>query len=154
MPKNDRQGIGQSGGRVRRSEPASRGGSDQTHLLLQILEDSRRSHASTDAHGDHPVAPMTTLEFADDGCRQLRSGAAERVAERNRSSVRVDAPEIEARFLNYAERLGGEGFIQLDHVNIRQLQTGKPQGLRDRVHRPQAHFFRLVSCGGKRHVAH
>ena len=52
---------------------------------------------------------------------------------------------------NHAKRLRRERFIQFDHVDLIERQPRDLQRLRNREHRPDAHFFRRASSRGKRH---
>src|ERR1700689_1793150 len=51
-----------------------------TPFLIQIFENPSRAHASADAHGDHAVAGVATLQFADHAGRQLGSSASQRMS--------------------------------------------------------------------------
>src|SRR3984957_12529392 len=70
-------------------------------LLCRALENSRGAHAPADAHRHETVARVTPLEFAQDGCRELGTRAAERMAERNRTAVDIDPRGIESRNLDH-----------------------------------------------------
>src|SRR5258708_33690130 len=58
------------------------------------LEDAGGAHASADAHGDHAVARVLALEFAEDGGGELCAGAAERVGEGGGGAVWSDAGSV------------------------------------------------------------
>ena len=47
----------------------------------------------------------------------------------------------------------GEGFVQLDHVDVRELEPCHLQSFRDREYRAESHLFRLVSSRRERNVA-
>src|SRR6266853_1520705 len=89
-----------------------------TVFSLQTLEDAGGAHAATDAHGDHAVARVATLQFAEDSGGEFCAGAAERVAEGDGAAVGVDAGGVEAGLLNDGERLRGEGFVELDDSDV------------------------------------
>ena len=63
-----------------RAEP--RGGYTLTHrwLILEVLEDPGRAHATTDAHGDHAVPRIALPHLAYELDGQLGPGGAHRVA--------------------------------------------------------------------------
>src|SRR3546814_14605022 len=52
--------------------------------------------------------------LAGDAC----AGGAERVAERDGAAVEVGLVEIEAQLVGAGQRLGGEGLVQLDDVEV------------------------------------
>src|SRR5258708_39278233 len=112
-------------------------------LWLKVFENACSAHAAAHAHGDETVVGVTALEFADDGRRQLRASAAERMPERNCPPVRIDLLRIQPRFFDHCERLRGEGFVQLDHVDVRELEPCHLQSFRDCEYRAESHFFRL-----------
>src|SRR5260370_19225838 len=85
------------------------------------------SHASADAHGDHAVAGVLALEFAEDGGGEFCAGAAERVAEGDGPAVGIDARRIEAGLLDDGERLRGEGFIEFDYGDVVERKAGELQ---------------------------
>ncbi len=89
------------------------------------LENSGGAHAAADAHGHHTVARLAALEFAQDRGRELGAGAAERMAESDGAAIGIDARGIEAGQLNHGKRLRGEGFVQLDHVDLIE-RRGRP----------------------------
>src|ERR1700693_76959 len=87
-------------------------------VLRGALEDSGGAHATADAHGDQAVAGVAALEFADDGRSKFCAGAAERMAESDGAAVDVDARGIETSGFDDAQSLRGEGFVELDDVNL------------------------------------
>ncbi len=57
----------------------------------EIFENSSCALAAADAHGHHAVARVLALHFAQDGGGELRAGAAQRMPQRDRAAVDVDA---------------------------------------------------------------
>ena len=55
-------------------------GSVGIDALAEALEDASGAHAASNAHGNHAVAGVATLQFTDERRRELCAGAAERVA--------------------------------------------------------------------------
>ena len=47
------------------------------HRSVQILENACGAHAAADAHRDDSVPAIAALQFSNDACRQLCTGAAE-----------------------------------------------------------------------------
>src|SRR6266404_4595476 len=122
-------------------------------LWLEPLKNPRRAHPSADAHGHHAIASPAPLQFAKNASRKLSARTSERMPQSNRTPVGIHALKIEPSFFDYRQRLRREGLVQLDHINVRKLQSSQLQRLRDGKHRPEAHLFGLVSSGGERNVA-
>src|SRR6267143_1588831 len=93
--------------------------------ISKALEDAGGAHAAADAHGDHAIAGVFALEFADDGGGEFCAGAAERVAEGDGAAVGIDARSVEAGLLDDGEGLRGEGLVELDHGDVVQRKTRK-----------------------------
>src|SRR5260370_28144525 len=85
---------------------------------LEALEDTGGAHAAADAHGDEAVAGVAALQFANDGCGELRASAAQRMADGHGAAIDVDARRIEARDFDDGKRRRGEGFIQVNHMDL------------------------------------
>ena len=79
-----------------------------------------------------PYARPRRLHLAQDRGGQLGARAAQRMAQRDRAAVHVDALRIHAGFADHRQRLHGERLVQLDHVDVVQLQARLRQRLRDR----------------------
>src|SRR5688572_9361439 len=101
--------------------------------LTQGLEYPCGAHAAADAHRDHAVAAAAPFQLAQDGRRQLRPRAAQRVAERDGAAVDVDAFGVEPERLDDGEALRGERLVELDDVDVLKLEAGHLQDLRDGV---------------------
>ena len=67
--------------------------------LREIFKDSRRAHASANAHGNQTIAPASTLQFADYCRRQLCARATQRMSKGDRSAIWIHAPGIESASL-------------------------------------------------------
>src|SRR5580704_11592376 len=80
-------------------------------IPVQIFENSGGALASADAHGDHAILRVFTMHFAQDGGSEFCAGAAQRMTERYRTAVGIDAIEIQTSFSNYSQRLHREGFV-------------------------------------------
>src|SRR5580704_381081 len=89
-------------------------------FMSQAFEDACGAHAAADAHGDHAVACVATLQFADERGGELGAGAAEGMSESDGSAVGVYPPRIQVGLLNYREGLSGESFVQFDGGQIIQ----------------------------------
>ncbi len=56
-----------------------------------------------------------------------RAGGAERMAQRDRAAHRVDLGAVEAEVLDHRQRLRGEGFVELDPVDLVRLMPAALQ---------------------------
>src|SRR5271165_5415146 len=88
----------------------------------EVFENTGCALAAADAHGHHAIARVFAMHFAEQRGGQLRAGAAEGMAERDRAAVGIYAIEIEARFADYGERLGREGFVEFDDADVFGLE--------------------------------
>ena len=84
-----------------------------------------------------------------DGCRADGTGCTERVAEGDGAAERVDLARVEAEFLDHGERLGSEGFVQFDPVQVFLADAGLGQRLGDRSDRADAHDLRRHPADGE-----
>ena len=75
------------------------------------------------------VARLAALHFAQNGGRQLRARASQRMTQGDGAAVHVDLFEIEPGLANHRQRLHGERFVQLDHADVVQLQPGHAPAL-------------------------
>ena len=110
-----------SGSGISKSEPAERD-------LVQ-LEDAGGAHAAADAHGDHAVAGVAALHFAQQRRGELGAGAAQRMAERNGAAVDVHLLGIETERANDGQRLCGKSLIQLDDADVVSLRPASLSAL-------------------------
>src|SRR5947209_13270289 len=108
---------------------------------LHPFERERDSLADTDAHGGKRARAAAAPELLGRGQRQPRAGHAERVAERDRAAIGVYVRRIvgKAKLAQDREALRGEGFVQFDHVEVRDLE---------------AKAFHQLFRGGRRTDAH
>src|SRR6266851_8919042 len=88
------------------------------------------AHAAADAHGDHAVAGVAALEFADECGGEFGAGAAEGVTEGDGAAVGIDARGVEAGLLDDGEGLRGEGFVELDDGHVAEGKAGELQCFR------------------------
>src|SRR3989454_7049343 len=120
---------------------------------LEALEDTGGAHAAADAHGDEAVAGVAALEFANDGCGELRAGAAQGMAEGHGAAIDVDALRVESRDFDDGKSLRREGFIQFNHVNLLELQSRELKSFGNGEGRANAEFFGKDAGGGEGHEA-
>src|SRR5690554_6078918 len=103
----------------------------QRRALVVIAEDQRCERLSTtDAHRDNRVFKVTTMEVKGSAQREDRASRSHGVSECDRTSVRIDFLWVEARVADNRYRLGCEGFVHFEHVDIRGREPGVlPQAL-------------------------
>src|SRR5712664_2160212 len=101
---------------------------------LQPLKYSRGAHAAANAHCHHAVAAVASFQLSQYRCRQLRSRAAQRMSKRNRATVHIHLVWVQLKHLDHCQRLRRESFIQLDHIDLIEIKSGKLQRLRNREH--------------------
>src|SRR5580704_19123005 len=71
------------------------------------------------------------------------------MAERDGAAIDVDARRVKTSEFDYAERLRGEGFVQLDDVNLIERETGNFQRLGNCIDGADTHFLRRAAGGGE-----
>src|SRR3954452_13898252 len=93
--------------------------------ILHAFERERDSLSDADAHGRERELSAVALKLLGGGKSQPRAGHAERVAKRNRAAVGIYARIVvgNAELAEDGKALRGEGFVQLDHVEIADLQA-------------------------------
>ena len=84
----------------------------------------------------HPLVNTATTSISRDGLLKFLAATGH-------------APRIEPRLLDDRQRLRRKSFIQFNHINIRQFKACHLQRLGNGKHRPQSHFFRLISRSSK-----
>src|SRR5262249_8265796 len=111
--------------------------------------------AGPDAQRHRGVAPARLLQLARDREREARARGAERMADRDRAAVRVDARvlEVDLHEPQAAERLACEGFVDFDDIHVFQLQPCSLESKRYSVCRPDAHDAWLDAGARRRHDA-
>ena len=67
------------------------------------------------------------------------------MAEGDGAAIEIDPRRIEPKLLDAGQRLGGEGLVELDNIDLVERQAGPGQRLADRRHRAEAHQFGLAA---------
>src|SRR5258708_29741413 len=111
--------------RTRRPRPAS---------WLHALDDRRDALSAADAHGHQRVASAGALKLVHRLDGEDASCRADRMSERDRTTVRIDLRRIEAQLLVDAERLRGEGLVGFDDVDLFELEPSLRERAPDRAH--------------------
>src|ERR1700744_1588986 len=91
---------------------------------LHALDDRGSTHAAADAQRDQRGRLVAALEFVEHGAENHRAGCAERMAERDRSTIDVDLGVIDFERLDIAQHHRGKGFVELEQVDVRLLHAG------------------------------
>src|ERR1700677_496059 len=115
--------------------------------LSHSFKNSCGTHTAADAHRDHTVLSVFSLEVSREGRGEFRAGAAERVAESDRAAVWIYARCVESGLLDYGEGLGGEGFIQFDDGNVAEGESGELERLWYRRDWAHAEFLGRDAAG-------
>src|SRR6185437_16597710 len=109
------------------------------------LEDRGDALPAADAHRVERVPAAGALELVQRLDDQDGAGGADRVAERDPAAVRVDALGGQVQFPGHGQCLGGEGLVDLEHVDLVDLEAGAVEHLARRGYRAHAHDPRLDS---------
>src|SRR5579863_7002393 len=114
---------------------------------IQQADNKKRAHARfllsacwmlyLDRHGDSTTATeaesceatttTTTAQFVNQRNQHAGATGADRVAEGDSTTVDIDPRPIPVKFLAVCQRLRGEGFIDLDQVEITDFSAGALQ---------------------------
>src|SRR5699024_8111190 len=103
------------------------------------FEDGRDALAAADAHGLKPVAGLAAIHLTQPSRQDPTAGGADAMAERDARAIDVEAVEVAlapAPLAGDGERLRGEGLVELDEIDVRQLEAGplqRPGRGRDRA---------------------
>ncbi len=115
------------------------------HASIQPLKNPRRAHSAAHAHRHHAVANLSTPHLAQQCRGEFRSGAAQRMPQRNGASVHVHPLRIEPQFANDRQRLRSKRLVQFDQPDLVQPEPGPLQRLGNRGNRSNAHLLRQAA---------
>src|ERR1700761_8762471 len=92
---------------------------------IQLLDRDRDALADADAHGGDRALAAALLHAMDSRHGEPRAAHAERMAERNRTAMRVDEIGIflDAKLTKDRDALRGKGFVELDQIEVGNLQA-------------------------------
>src|SRR5215210_2133995 len=90
---------------------------------LHPFEDPCRAHAAADAHADEPIPRLTAAHFVQQRRRQLRPGAAEGMAERDRPAVDVQPVSVDRQIAEAGYDLRGKRLVELDEINLIEAEV-------------------------------
>lgn len=116
-----------------------RSGDPRSRCLSQSFDQRRDALTDTDAHGDHGAPRPGAGERIHGRQGEPRARHAEGMAERDGAALRVDVCGTvrEPEFAQHRERLGREGLVEFDQVDVAERQTLARQQLahgRNRTH--------------------
>ena len=96
-------------------------------------------------------AAAAALQLLGRGQSEARARHAERMAERDRAAVGVHMRRVvgEAELAHHGEALGGEGFVQFDHVDVADLEAEPFEQAQRRGRRADAHDPRRDAGDGR-----
>src|SRR5580704_2986642 len=69
-------------------------------IPYQVFENAGSALAAADTHGDHTVARVFAMHFAQNGGGEFRPGAAQRMSECDGAAVGVYAIQVQTGFAN------------------------------------------------------
>ena len=90
------------------------------HILVHRLKNSGGAHASAYAHGHHTVFRVPAGHLAQKSGGEFGTGAAERMAKGDSSTIDIDSRGVETEHFDDGERLSGEGFVKFDDSYVFQ----------------------------------
>src|SRR5262245_16876212 len=103
------------------------------------LEDGRDALSEADAHRGEPEAALAASELMEEGGRQARAAAAERVPECHRAAVHVHLLLGDLELARTGEGLAGERLVDLHQVHLIDAQPRPLERLLAGRHRAPAH---------------
>src|SRR5258707_451969 len=108
-------------------------------LFLHSLYHCSDALAYADAHSGEAVATAAPLQFVEQGGDDARATTAQGMTEGDGAAVDVEFFLVDLQFADTLERLGGEGFVDLDQVKVVDAQTGSLENLARGRDGSQAH---------------
>src|SRR3546814_20181594 len=86
----------------------------------------------TEAHVHHAVLLLATAHAVHERGDAHRTSRAERMAERECAAERVHLGRVELEVAHHGQRLGGEGFVEFDPVELILADAGLRERFRNR----------------------
>ncbi len=88
-----------------------------------MFKDRRDALAYADAHGGQAALCAAAFHFVKERRGYACTAAAEWVAKRDGAAVDVYARRVYLKLVDTGNRLGGEGLVQLDQINVIDRQS-------------------------------
>src|SRR5205807_7707357 len=108
-------------------------------LRLDALDQGACPEPAPATHRYEPDLLVGSLELVQKRCDEPGAGRAERMAERDRAPVNVDAIHIGLELASPGSHDGGEGLVDLDQVDVAQRHLVSLEELLRRRNRPGEH---------------
>ncbi len=90
----------------------------------ESLEDRGDALAAADAHRYQRVPAARTVQLVERLHGDQTTGGADRMTDRDPAAVGIDLVQRQVEIPHDGERLGGEGLVELDGVEVLDLQAG------------------------------
>ena len=87
-------------------------------VLVESLDDGGDALADADAHGRQTIAAAALLHLVNERRHDSCATATQRMTERDGAAVDVQFLEIDTEFTCARQYLRGEGFVQLNEINL------------------------------------
>src|SRR5260370_16968028 len=109
--------------------------------LIQLLDRHRDALADADAHRRQRAFSAALFHAMHRGHREARTAHTQGMTERDGAAMRVDEIGIilDAKLAKAGYSLAGEGFIELDQIEIAYFETQPLHHLARRRHRTHPH---------------
>src|SRR5260370_6717181 len=146
------EGSSTASPRPSRSPRSSRGAS-----LVKALDDHGHALAAADAHRLQPVGLVLFAQAVQERAQNSRAGHPKRVAESDRTAMRVElvAERVDPYSARRRDHLRGESLVDLDDVDVVDGHLRALEGLPRGFNRPQAHELGLERGQSRRdHARH
>src|SRR5215469_6400305 len=110
--------------------------------LVHSFKQSGRALASADAHGHYAIACFAARHLVGDSSYHAGTGHAERMANGDGSSVRIQLLRVQAEAITTVHHLHRKSFIQLPDINVAHFYAGALQQLGYSEHGTDSHLIR------------
>src|ERR1700674_3631811 len=112
-----------------------------------VLQCQRHTQAAANAQGRNATFGLALEHLTQQRDRDARSGATDRMAERDRAAIDIQFLRIEMQFPVAGQDLGGEGFVELYQVEIGYAELMLLLHLAQRRYWSNAHDARIHARG-------
>src|SRR5437870_4758751 len=101
---------------------------------VDAFDDGGDALADADAHRGETVTPACPTELVGEHRYESAAARAERMTERDRTTVHVHFGRIEAELVDAHDRLAGKRLVQFDEIEVRNADARPRQRLASRGH--------------------
>src|ERR1043165_6193521 len=113
--------------------------------LFRSLHRHRDPHPTTDAQAGNATLAILVLHQMKQGHEHPRAARANRVPERDRSTSLIELPDVDSQFPDAAECLHGEGFVDLDGVDVCESPARDAAQFLNRADGSETHQRRITT---------